>query len=373
MDLELIPVPRIDSLVHSYCASMRRYLSSVASQSRPSILELLPPKRFVNRILFDLDSRLNYKKVIPVLDTIYQSIPSGEDPIIPKYATPDDLMLFQKALKEIRQKTRTENRYLMQLENALVEKAAESGQRDAVSVLAFTAIKDQNNQFTDDDKAHARKLIKELMKLKHPLAIKLTGDMLYQSNALVEAEKMYMRFLELEKDTILSAEVHKSLGVIFFKDLRHFKARTHFEKSIRLAPLDKVYESHFYLSQLYSNDDPLRSRHHLQLSSSQGLRESLANLGFLELNYFNNADIAFQWFKLGAEITDITSLIGLFDCYMLKKEYHEAVNILDQLRDTLTSDSYKNAIKTGTEKVTWEQLQSVRAKSLETLSSLRLL
>lgn len=111
---------------------MRRYLSSVASQSRPSILELLPPKRFVNRILFDLDSRLNYKKVIPVLDTIYQSIPSGEDPIIPKYATPDDLMLFQKALKEIRQKTRTENRYLMQLENALVEKAAESGQRDAV-------------------------------------------------------------------------------------------------------------------------------------------------------------------------------------------------------------------------------------------------
>lgn len=323
----------------------------------PPLGNLLPSSKFISRILFDLDSRLNYKKLFPVLQSVYL----GKNEL-PNYIQPHDLMILQKMLKEIRTKTHTSRKQLTDLENSLVEKAAEMGDRDAVCILSFTALQDEGGFFSKDDKEHAKKLIAHLMEIEHPLAIKLSGDLLFKTKN-PKAQEMYMRFLKKDRESFLAAEVLKALGLIEFSKPNLSGARRFFEKSINLAPLEKVLESHFYLGQIFSISDQDRARYHLEMAASHGLKESLPNLGFLELNYYNNPTKALEWFRLGWEIGDPYCLVGKYDCFMKLKDYTLAKSTLDVLKRVLNSESFK---KSGD--LSWEKFKSVRSKSIERLS-----
>ncbi|KAH3674789.1 hypothetical protein WICMUC_002992 [Wickerhamomyces mucosus] len=294
----------------------------------------------MSRVLFDLDSRHSYNKLYPAYETIYKTLDNSNDAQIPKYINSSDLMIMKKALENIRIITNTANRNLVDLENELVERAAELGNNDAVSILAFEAILD--NDRDSSDKIHAKKLIAQLLKIKHPLTTKMSGDLCLKNSLSEQAEDFYQKFLELEKDTFLSSEVYTILGKLYFEKPELIQSKQFFTKAIRTGPLDKVVTAHYYLGQIYAQDDLLKSRYHFELCASQGFKESFQQLGFMELNYFKNVTKAKEWFKLGVELQDLNCIIGLFDCFIRLKEWRNAYRSSQQLEGNLDESSLKH-------------------------------
>ncbi|CDK28224.1 unnamed protein product [Kuraishia capsulata CBS 1993] len=298
-----------------------RCLHQLRSLSTQQLLEILPAKKTVNRVLYDMNARLTWKKYLPILKALYES---PDDAIIPKYAKAADLTLFQKVLKEIRTSTHQTDKRLLRLEETLIERSAEMGDNDAVSMLAFSALRDEKmEKFSLDDRNYSKKLIANLLEIKHPLALKLAGDYAYSKGRIQDAENHYHSFLELDDQSFLASETFKTLGHISFAKPDLNSAKVYLEKSINLAPLRKVPECHFLLGQIYG-DDAQRSRYHFEMSATQGFKESFAQLGFLELNYFGNTDKAFEWFKLGVELGDINCLVGCFDCFVKQERWEQA-------------------------------------------------
>ncbi|ODV88310.1 hypothetical protein CANARDRAFT_26460 [[Candida] arabinofermentans NRRL YB-2248] len=241
-----------------------------------------------------------------------------------------DLLLFQKVLGEIRQQTHSSNKYLVELEHELIEKAAELGNRDALTILSYEALSDKTGEYTEDDKKQASIFTMKLSRLNHPLVFKMAGDYQYKEGKIQEAIKLYQKFLKLDYNSILSAEVYKTLGTVYFQQGDLIKARLLLEKSINLAPVSKVSQSHFLLGLIYELD-PKKARYHFEMSASEGFRESYKNLGFLELNYFNSVYKAKEWFKLGAELGDHECMIGLFDCNIKEKDWKAARSTFKKL------------------------------------------
>lgn len=314
-----------------------RGVRSFSSSSRPNLITLLPNKKTVNRLLFDHDSRLAYKKSLEILNSVYSNI---DDPTLiklPSYTTSDDLMLFKQVLSTIRTTTNAINRHLLDLENELVEQAAELGNNDAIAILAFKAVEDKSTSTADYK--HANELIKELTAIKHPLVFKLAGDLAFKRNLFVQAEDYWLKFLELEPNTILSSHVCSNLGIYYFNyvkpkpDLQ--KAKWYLQKSIKYGELDTyTIKSHYYLGQMFSINDPVLSKYHLEVSASRGLKESFPTLGFLEMNVFKNFTKSLEWFKLGVESNnDLSCLIGQFDCYTFMKDTKQASVILIKLME----------------------------------------
>lgn len=295
-------------------AVQKRFLSK-----RPSFYEVMPQKRTMSRILFDLDSKHPFNKLYPVYESVYKLLDTLEDAEIPVKVDANDLMVMKRALETIRTQTSTTNRHLLALENSLVEYAAERGNNDAVALLSYEALLGDS----DEDKSHAKKLISGLLQLKHPLTVKLSGDLCMKNSLQQQAEKFYLDFLELENDTFLASEVFKQLGILNFQKPDLIQARYWFDRSIRTGPVDKVAECHFYLGQLHGYD-PAKSRYHLETAASQGFKESFRQLGFLELNQFDNLPKALEWFKLGVELGDYDCAVGLFDCFMKTGQYKKA-------------------------------------------------
>jgi protein MSS2 len=317
----------------------RRFLSH-----RPALYEVIPKKKIMNRILFDLDSKHPFSKLYPVYESIYKNLDTSGDAEIPSRIDANDLMVMKRALETIRTQTHTTNKHLLSLENSLVEYAAERGNNDAVSLLAYEALLGKD----EDDKKHAKKLISGLLELKHPLTMKLSGDLCLKNGLQQQAEKFYLDFIELEDDTFLASDAFRQLGILNFQKPDLIKARHWFERSVRTGPVDKVAECHFYLGQLYAYD-PKKSRYHLETAASQAFKESFKQLGFLELNQFGNILKAKEWFKLGVELGDYDSVVGIFDCFMSSKEYKKAYgayNTLKQDQSTFSQfeKSRENAI-----------------------------
>lgn len=301
----------------------RRFLST-----RPAFYDVIPKKKIMNRILFDLDSKHPFTGLYPVYESVYRSLDTAEDAVIPSKISASDLMVMKRALETIRTQTHTTNKNLLALENSLVEHAAERGNNDAVSLLAYEALLGDD----DADKQHAKKLISGLLALNHALTTKLSGDMCLENGLQQQAEKFYLDFIKLQNDTFLASEVFKQLGILAFQKLDLIMARVWFERSIRTGPVDKVAECHFYLGQIHGYD-PHKSRFHLETAATQGFKESFRQLGFLELNQFGNVAKAKEWFKLGVELGDFDCVVGLFDCFVKLKEFkraHGAYNTLKQ-------------------------------------------
>lgn len=307
------------------------------SYSRPPIQSVLPKQKTLSRLLFDHDSRLAYKKVMPIFTNIYENLETPTNIRLPHYTKHDDLMTLRAVLRDIRALSNAVNKNLVDLENELIEQAAELGNNDAIAMLAFEAI--GSSETLPEDYAYANKLIKELQDAKHPLVFKLAGDLAFAKNYHEQAAQYWNQFLELEDDSLVASHVYTSLGLFYFNFAKPepnlAKARECLEKAIKFGELDtSIIKAHYYLGQLYSMTDPKRSRYHLEISASKGLQESFASLGFLELNVFDNPLKAIEWFKLGVEgNNDITCLIGQFDSHVKTENLLKAKSILANLAD----------------------------------------
>lgn len=326
-----------------YCFA-RRYTSTRSQVLRPSFNEIFPQKRMVNRILFELDSRLSFGKLYPLFELAYNNVDSEDIPVT-SGITASDVMVMKKVLEKVRSRTKSVNRHLLKLENVLLDKAAEMGNNDAVSLLAFDVLKDPSKN-TSDDVLHAKLLIKDLYKRKHHLTMKLTGDLALKAGDNSQAETYYRRFLELESDTFLAGEVYGQLGQFSFHKTDLIPAERYFLKSIQYSPLEYSVHSYFYLAQIYMNSDPLKARTLMENCATQGYKESFKALGFLEMNYFENLYKAQEWFKLGMELFELECFIGYFDCCALLGEWALANKCFKSLEKIAENNShYKSLVK----------------------------
>lgn len=310
-------------------------MSSVVKRfftSRPPFYEVIPKKKVMNRILFDLDAKHSFNKLYPVYESIYKKLDGDGEAEIPAKITANDLMVMKRALETVRVQSHSTNKHLVSLENSLVEYAAERGNNDAVSLLAYEALLGND----EEDKQHAKKLISKLLEMKHPLTVKLSGDLCLRNKMNQQAEQFYLDFIALEDDTFLASEVFKQLGILSFQKPDLIQARHWFSRSVKTGPLDKVAECHYYLGQL-NGFDPKRSRYHLEAAASQGFKESFKQLGFLELNQFGNVRKATEWFKLGTELGDVDCVVGLFDCFMKENKFKMAYGAYTTLKQNETA------------------------------------
>ncbi len=313
---------------------------------KPLLTDILPRKKVISKLLFDFNAKYNYHHYLPVVIDIYDKMDTGKEPNTEKLKG-SDLILFQKVLKEIRMQTHSANKYLVKLEDSLIEEAATLGNRDALTILCFKALDDTTGEYTKDDKEQAKVFINKLSKLRHPLVFKMSGDYYYRNNDVKKAVKLYGKFLNLDNNSFLASEVYKTLGMLSFQQQKLMQAKVFMEKAINLAPSNKVSHAHFILG-LINEIDPLKARYHFEMAASEGFLESFVNLGFLELNYFKNLYKSKQWFKLGAELGDYNCMIGLFDCYMkennwknAKITYDKTIQYLKDIGLTIDLDSLR--------------------------------
>ncbi|GMM34725.1 Mss2 protein [Saccharomycopsis crataegensis] len=339
--------------VNRTCVSTLRRYSTAATEKlqRPPLREIFPKKKFINRQLFDLDSRLTYRKLLPIYEKVYRGIDEGETPEndISSLVDGSDLLIMKKALEKYRIYSNTINRNLVQLENQLVEKAAEHGNNDAIALLAFETLTTMDQTILNEgDKPYAKELIKNLYLLNHPLSIKLLGDLSLKYQQFKHAKQYYLEFLELESDTVLSGEVYKQLGMLCFtQEANLHDAKLYFLQSIKFAPLDKTLESHYFLGEIYLATDPELAKYHLQLAASKSFRQAFKSLGFLELNYFNNFVNSREWFKMGVEVQDYDCLIGLFDTFYKFGKRKEAIKTLKSIRNVFNEKNKNQEVFTG--------------------------
>lgn len=322
---------------------------SIPLFGRPALLQLMPKKKMLNRILFDHDSRLNYSKVLKVYQSLYDNLDNPDDIKLPNFVKSDDLMVLRQVLSSIRKSTNTINRNLVDLENELLEQASELGNNDAIAFLAFNTIQDKTASKADF--RHANSLIDQLSKLNHPLTFKLGGDLAYKNRLFDQAKHYWLQFLDLENNTTNASHVYSNLGIYYYTlnprpDL--MKARLYLKQSITFGILDPtILRAHYYYSQLFTLTDPKVSKYHLEICASQGLKESFSSLGFLEMNVFGDYVKSLEWFKLGHEADgDLSCLIGQFDCFLLIKDIKLARTIVHKImsiKDKIQKVNYNDA------------------------------
>ncbi|RLV93535.1 Protein MSS2 mitochondrial [Spathaspora sp. JA1] len=313
--------------------TLRTY--STTTTTAPPLLSILPSKRTLNKLLFDNDSRLSYKKMIPVLTSIYDNLDTPTSILLPSYVKSFDLMTFKNVLTTIRSTTGTIHPRLIMLEAELVEQAGELGDNDAITILAFETIEKKLNggDVSKEDFTSANSLVKQLTDLNHPLVFKMGGDLAFKQNIPDKACEYWLRFIELESDTIMASHVYCNLGLYYFNKPDLTQAKYYFEKSVKFGDVDNfTIKAHYYLGQLYVDIDPRVSKYHWEIAASRGLKDAFQSLGFLELNMFENYDKSLEWFRLGVEVAnDVACLIGQFDCYWKLDNRVKAFDILTKL------------------------------------------
>lgn len=254
-------------------------------------------------------------------------------------------MVCKSLLATLRNTTGAIDHRLTAVEAELIEQAAELGNKDAIAALAFETVSARANRtpgartVTDDDFAHANVLIRGLTEMNHPLTFKLAGDLAFKKGYYDQLEQYWLRFIELEPDTITASHVYASLGLYYFSymyprpDLT--KAKLNFEKCVSVGDNGSgVLQAHYYLGQLYAMTDPRLAKYHWELCASKGFKESFSSLGFLELNVFGDLSKCLEWFKLGYEASgDISCLIGQFDCRLKLKDPQQAFVVLQKLQN----------------------------------------
>lgn len=378
---------------------VRRYYSSGAASTtgNPLLLDILPSKKIISRLLFDYDARYNFSKYLPVVESIYDSLPDvfGKEPEIPERFRGNDLLIFQRVLAQIRKQTHTINPLLLKLENELVEHAAERGSRDALCTLSFMALDNNGEGWTEDDKSTAKKYIKDLMEMEHPLAFKLAADrelkgfteslnqneeeedmsvdakvlrteestadlsptsdtsftnITSSPKRLARAVSLYDHFLKLDPKSTVAAAAHRSLGMIFFRTQELVKAAEHFKHAVQLAPASDNAQAHFFLG-LLNEIDTLKARYHFEMAAKEGFRESFANLGYIELNVFNELKKAKEWFALGAELGVPECIVGLFDVAYRGNDWKRAKDIITRAEKQGVGKMLYDSRKDNVEKV----------------------
>ncbi|QLQ78011.1 hypothetical protein HG537_0A02580 [Torulaspora globosa] len=330
-------------MYRSIYGSARRYATISKLVSRPAFEEIFPRKRMINRILFELDSRLSFKKLYPLFESSYNGM-DGDEILLGSHVSGSDVMLMKKVLEKVRSRTKSANIHLLKLESVLLDKAAELGDKDAIALVAFDVLKDPSRN-SQEDVNYAKLLIKDLYKREHHLTLKLTGDLALRSGERSRAAEYYRHFLKLEDDTYLAGEVYGQLGQMSFQNTDLLLAEQYFRKAIALSPLEYSVHSYYYLGQIYMNSDPLKARTLMESCATQGYRESFKALGFLEMHYFGDLYKAQEWFKLGMELYELECFIGYFDCCVSLSEWtlaKKCLKSLEKMGDA--NETYKTVV-----------------------------
>ncbi|CAI4057485.1 Mss2p SKDI_04G1390 [Saccharomyces kudriavzevii IFO 1802] len=334
---------------------MQRFVSMLVSKRRTptKFQEIFPKKRTINRILFQLDTRLTYREMYPIFVQISQSSTEEKIPWKKKYPyiKSSDLIQMRNVLITLRMQNKFVHKNLLAMEDKLLNFAAELGNNDAISILSFNAIQqhDKGNAkyYDQNDVETADRFIKELYARNHHLTIKLIGDFFLKNKAESKAEKYYKEFLKLESNTKLAGEVYGKLGEIQIKQVNGFlRAEKSWLECIRLLELERSSRWYFLLAKLYLSSEPLRAKPLLEKCASIGFKESFKTLGFIELNYFQNYERAKEWFKIGLEIMDLECFLGFFDCCLKLKDTSSARNCLESLKKLESNNNQRAIINT---------------------------
>ncbi|OEJ88553.1 Protein MSS2, mitochondrial [Hanseniaspora osmophila] len=338
-------------MMQTYCA-VRKYTTEAPKMltSRPRLKDILPKKSFFNRCLYDLKADNSFTSMYPTVKQIYKNMgPDGSLTKVkyPKWFTSTDLMNFKRCMENYRVQHKRINKNLFELENTLLKIAVDMNDSNAKALSAFYVLT-KSTSFQKEIVLQAQKQLQMLYKNENNvLSMKLLGDLAFNGNNFQAAIKFYRKFITFENNTPLAAEVYKSLGEVLFKLARFEEAEECFLQCIRNCKTQESVKAYYYLGQIYTVSDPLKSKQCFEICASEGFVESLSLLGFLEMNYFGDMVKSCEWFKLGKELGDLKCYIGYFDLQWALKDYRECMFTYKSLQDMAkNSENATKALQT---------------------------
>lgn len=329
---------------------MQRFINRFVNTPRipKKFQEIFPKKRTINKILFQLDTRLTYHEMFPIFLQVSQTTNEENVPWKKKYPyiKSSDIMQMRNVLITLRKQNKFVHKDLLAMEDKLLNIAAELCNNDAISILSFNVVhqhREGNVEYNyKNDVETANRFIKNLYARNHHLTVKLIGDMFFENKAYDKAEKYYKEFLNLENSTNLTGEVYGKLGEIQIKQVNGFlKAEKSWLKCIELLEIERSSRWYFLLAKLYLSSEPMKAITLLENCASIGFKESFKTLGFLELNYFHNHERAKEWFKIGMEIMDLECFFGFLDCCLKVKDIRGARDCLESIKKLGNNDNRK--------------------------------
>lgn len=340
-----------------------------------TFVDHFPRKKTVNKLLFDLNSRLAYNKLYPICVSLYHDVDNDTIQHVLQGVRGSDLVVMRHALERVRKRNRYTYKDMVELENKLLDKAAELGDNDAISVLSFRTLRQEitsENEVDEEEVSIARKLFKDLYSIEHPLTIKLLGDLSSDGGKSIEALTFYKRFIDIAvKDNgkllygsdELIGEVYGKIGEIEFSYNSNMrKAEENWLKCLQLASVENATRWCYLLSQIYMNSEPQKSRILLEKCAAQGFKESFPSLGFLEMNLFRNLQRAKEWFKLGMEVFELQSFIGFFDCCVSLNDWASALKCFRSIEKIHKMDTFGNE---SNHRTVIQNFMETRADSIE--------
>lgn len=368
---------------------------------------LFPSKKLLNKILFQMDSELSSKKLLPLYETLYNKneLTSKDSPYV---NNPNVIFLMNRVLVDLKKRTKQQPITLHRMELYLLKKAAQLGNNDAITLLCYQILSSNSSSSAkatatpenQNDFIQSQNLLKQLVKRKHPLSFKIVADLNCLMGQFEEAKRWYKEYLKAVKpyDNLRfnfnigywgiqqRGEVLERLGEIEFREggiNNIISCEKRFLKAIQLLPLKECVKSYFYLAMLYIKYDPNKSKILLEQCCTQGFKEAFNEIGYLELNYFQNPKKGQEWFKLGMELRQLQCFFGYFQCCIKLKDWVKAkkcietinkiklsnfTNELDKENISIFLQLYKNDINLIEEKLD----QSIKSKQKPIPSSSQL-
>lgn len=321
-----------------------------------SFKSVFPSKRIMNKILFEMDSPWSSHKLLPLFQELYTSRTLKPTKLT---TNPQVIFTMNRFLEGYRQRTNQQHLAIRDMQDWLLRQAAHLGNNNAISLLCFNILTG-NEDITEQQKAQG--LLNELIKLNCPLSIKIIGDLSNLTGNYAIAKKWYIKYLYLVNPNTpmefnWKYETMEKLGEIQLRDGEINKAELNFLQVIKNCSLIESVKSYFLLSQIYGKFEPLKSKILLEQCCTQGFKESFKEIGYLELQYFNNIEKAKIWFKLGMELRDLTCFLGYFECCLKQSNWGDAsicIRSLEKLSKSNANnmnfyqtfiDNYKDSIE----------------------------
>lgn len=325
-----------------------------------SFKTLFPSKKLLNNVLFQMDSDLSSRKLLPLYEKLY-----NHNELTTKdthYATvPNVMFLMNRVLVELKQRTKQQPIPLHKMELYLLKKAAQLGNNDAIALLCFQILGSSTPKIQhQEDVIRSQQLLKQLVKQNHPLSFKVLADLNCYMGQFEEGKKWYKQYLKLVGPSHVSdpdirfwgcqqkGEVLEKLGEIEFREGGNeniISCEKRFLESIRITPLKNCATSYFYLAMLYVKYDPDKAKTLLEQCCTQGFKEAFSEVGYLEMNYFQNPVKAKEWFKLGMELLQLQCFFGYFQCCITLKDWTKADNCLKTINKLLLAKTTQEVDK----------------------------
>lgn len=314
---------------------------------------LFPSKKLLNRILFQMDSELPSRKLIPLYERLYED--NELLPTFSQYASNSNIIfLMNRVLVELKKRTKRQSISLHKMELYLLKRAAQLGNNDAIALLCYQILSSPKQIQNDDEVKGSQILLKQLVEENQPLSFKILADLNCLMGDFKEGKTWYSQYLKATHNSLrvksknglnpksdisnwgltLRGEVLEKLAEIEFREGGNeniIKCEERFLEVIQLLPLKDCVKSYFFLSQLYIKSDPERAKVLLELCCTQGFKETFKEIGYLEMNYFQNPLKAREWFKIGMELMDLPCFFGYFETCLALKDWVNADNCVNTL------------------------------------------